>query len=100
MTCPASGDARNATERQGLVRRERSSADGRLAYVTLTVEGHALVERSMDELLRHEESLLAPLSEDQRSDLSDLLRILLNGLPRDNVTISIPSGTGNPAEMS
>ena len=67
-------------ERAGLVRRERSSADGRLAYVTLTAEGHALIERSVDELLRHEESLLAPLSEDQRSDLSDLLRILLDGL--------------------
>jgi DNA-binding MarR family transcriptional regulator len=66
-------------EREGLVRRERSAADGRLTYVTLTAEGHALIERSVDELLGHEESLLAPLSQQQRSELSDLLRLLLSG---------------------
>ena len=33
-------------EREGLVRRERSPADGRLSYVTLTAAGHALIERS------------------------------------------------------
>jgi DNA-binding MarR family transcriptional regulator len=87
-------------EREGLVRRERSAADGRLAYITLTAEGHALIERGVDELLRHEESLLAPLTEDQRSDLSDLLRILLNGLAGTCVTTSFRPGTGNPPEMS
>jgi DNA-binding MarR family transcriptional regulator len=87
-------------EREGLVRRERSSADGRLAYVTLTAEGHALIDRSVDELLRHEESLLAPLSEEQRSDLSGLLRILLIGLSGDTGITSFLSGTGNPPEMS
>jgi DNA-binding MarR family transcriptional regulator len=67
-------------EREGLVRRERSPADGRLSYVTLTPAGHALIERSVDGLLRHEEALLSELTVGQREDLSTLLRILLAGL--------------------
>jgi DNA-binding MarR family transcriptional regulator len=67
-------------EREGLVRRERSPADGRLSYATLTAEGHALIERSVDELLRHEEALLSGLGAGQREDLSALLRVLLASL--------------------
>ena len=67
-------------EREGLVRRERSPADGRLSYVTLTAAGHALVERSVDELLRHEEALLSGLAAAQREDLTALLRVLLGSL--------------------
>jgi DNA-binding MarR family transcriptional regulator len=64
-------------EREGLVRRERSGTDGRLSYVALTATGHALIERSVDGLLRHEEALLAPLTEDQREDLAAQLKTLL-----------------------
>jgi DNA-binding MarR family transcriptional regulator len=67
-------------ERRGLVTRERSGADGRQAYVTLTASGHALIERSVDDLLRHEESLLAALTPEQRDDLSATLRVLLASL--------------------
>lgn len=67
-------------EREGLVRRERSDADGRLSYVTLTDDGHALIERSVDELLRHEEALLAALTDDQRDQLTTQLRLLLASL--------------------
>jgi DNA-binding MarR family transcriptional regulator len=67
-------------ERAGLVTRERTGADGRLSYVTLTPEGHALIEASVDDLLRYEESLLAALTQDQRDDLSALLRVLLASL--------------------
>jgi DNA-binding MarR family transcriptional regulator len=67
-------------EREGLVRRERSPADGRLSYVTLTDAGHALIERSVDELLRHEEALLSGLATGQREDLTALLRVLLGSL--------------------
>jgi DNA-binding MarR family transcriptional regulator len=67
-------------ERAGLVTRERAGADGRLTYVTLTPEGHALIERSVDDLLRYEESLLAALTQAQRDDLSALLRVLLASL--------------------
>jgi DNA-binding MarR family transcriptional regulator len=67
-------------EREGLVARERSGDDGRITYVTLTAQGHALIERSVDDLLRHEESLLSALTPTQRYDLADLLRILLASL--------------------
>ena len=67
-------------EREGLVRRERSPADGRLSYVTLTASGQGLIERSVDELLRHEEALLSGLTAAQREDLTALLRVLLGGL--------------------
>jgi len=67
-------------EREGLVRRERSPADGRLSYVTLTAAGRALIERSVDELLRHEEALLSGLAGAQREDLTALLRVLLGSL--------------------
>lgn len=64
-------------EREGLVTRERSGTDGRQIYVTLTASGHALIERSVDDLLRYEESLLSALPPDQRDDLSSALRVLL-----------------------
>ncbi len=67
-------------EREGLVRRERSGADGRLSFVMLTTAGHALIERSVDGLLRHEETLLAALTEDQREDLAARLKTLLASL--------------------
>lgn len=67
-------------EREGLVRRERSGADGRLRCVTLTAAGHALVERSVDGLLRHEEALLSALTAEQRGQLSGQLKVLLASL--------------------
>jgi DNA-binding MarR family transcriptional regulator len=69
-------------ERAGLVRRDRSGPDGRSVLVTLTRSGHGLVERSVDELLRHEESLLGPLTARERAQLAGLLRTLLAGLTR------------------
>jgi DNA-binding MarR family transcriptional regulator len=67
-------------EREGLVARERSGDDARVTYVTLTAQGHALIERSVDDLLRYEESLLSALTLPQRHDLAELLRILLASL--------------------
>ncbi|HEY6749432.1 MAG TPA: MarR family winged helix-turn-helix transcriptional regulator [Mycobacteriales bacterium] len=67
-------------EAQGLVRRHRSGPDGRSVTVELTAAGHALVERTVDDLLRHEETLLTGLSPDQRAQLTDLLRVLLADL--------------------
>jgi DNA-binding MarR family transcriptional regulator len=70
-------------ERAGLVRRGRSDADGRLSYVTLTEAGHALVERSVDGLLRHEETLLSALTGEQRGQLAEQLKVLLASLTPD-----------------
>jgi DNA-binding MarR family transcriptional regulator len=59
-----------------------SGDDGRVTYVTLTAQGHALIERSVDDLLRYEESLLSALTPTQREDLAELLRVLLGSLTR------------------
>jgi DNA-binding MarR family transcriptional regulator len=67
-------------ERDGLVQRVRAGRDARSVRVTLTPAGHALVERTVDDLLRHEEALLAPLTDSERTRLAALLRTLLAGL--------------------
>ncbi|GAA1970745.1 MarR family winged helix-turn-helix transcriptional regulator [Amycolatopsis minnesotensis] len=67
-------------ERAGYVQRVRSADDGRGVFVELTERGHDLIERTVDQLLRHEEDLLAGLSDRQRDDLSELLRVLLADL--------------------
>jgi DNA-binding MarR family transcriptional regulator len=69
-------------ERAGLVTRAKSGTDGRQSHVALTDAGHALIEQSVDDLLRYEESLLSALSDDQRDSLSALLRLLLADLAR------------------
>jgi DNA-binding MarR family transcriptional regulator len=67
-------------ERDGWVRRLRPGTDGRAVLVELTLAGHALIERTVDELLTHEQSLLSALTEQQQEQLSDLLRALLRDL--------------------
>jgi DNA-binding MarR family transcriptional regulator len=67
-------------EARGLVERVRSTRDGRGVEVTLTAAGQALVERTVDDLLHHEESLLATLTDEDRRQLAGLLRRLLSGL--------------------
>jgi DNA-binding MarR family transcriptional regulator len=67
-------------EAQGLVRRHREGPDGRSVTVELTATGRELVDRSIDDLLRHEETLLSGLTPDQRDQLTELLRILLADL--------------------
>ena len=67
-------------EDQGLVRRHREGPDGRSVTVELTAAGHALVKSTVDDLLRHQETLLTGLTPDQRSGLAELLRVLLADL--------------------
>jgi DNA-binding MarR family transcriptional regulator len=45
--------------------------------VELTAAGHERIERTLDELLRHEQRLLAGLADDQRDRLEEALRALL-----------------------
>lgn len=69
-------------ERDGLVERVRGGRDGRAVLVSLTATGHAVVERTVDDLLSHEESLLSSLSQVDRDRLTGLLRTLLADLTR------------------
>ncbi|ASO22316.1 DNA-binding MarR family transcriptional regulator [Actinoalloteichus hoggarensis] len=67
-------------EAEGLVLVHRTESGRRTIGVELTEEGHAEVERSVDDLLRHEESLIDHLDPAQRDQLTELLRVLLAGL--------------------
>jgi len=81
MVSPGAVSQRVArAEREGLVRRLRSTDDARGVLVELTDEGHELIERTVDDLLHHEETLLESLTTTEREQLSHLLRTLLAGL--------------------
>ncbi|TDE14098.1 MarR family winged helix-turn-helix transcriptional regulator [Jiangella asiatica] len=67
-------------EASGLVRRERSGRDGRSVVVALTDAGRELNERVVAELLRHEETLLDGLADDELDTLAGLLKALLGQL--------------------
>ncbi len=63
-------------EVEGLVTRRASDASRRAIAVTLTAAGHRLIERTVHELLGHEESLLDGLGADDRTALARGLELL------------------------
>jgi DNA-binding MarR family transcriptional regulator len=60
-------------EQAGLVIRSRSDASRRAIAVALTPAGHELIERTVRELLTHEESLIASLTDEERPALATML---------------------------
>jgi DNA-binding MarR family transcriptional regulator len=58
---------------RGLVRREESAADRRATALHLTADGEALLAETLERVKAHERRVLAPLSEDERRQLSDML---------------------------
>jgi DNA-binding MarR family transcriptional regulator len=69
-------------EREGLVTRSASDAGRRAVAVTLTAAGHELVERSVRDLLAHEEELVGGLTAEDRQTLAELLGRLDPGAGR------------------
>lgn len=63
-------------ERDGLVRRRPGPGRTRTVLVSLTDAGHELVEQLVDRVLGRESELLDGLTEDQRAQLAELLRLL------------------------
>lgn len=70
-------------ERAGLVRRERSSRDGRSIVAVLTEAGAAKAEAAFREDMTREARRLAHLSPEERSAIAVLLRKLLAGMEAD-----------------
>jgi DNA-binding MarR family transcriptional regulator len=64
-------------ERQGLIERALDPADRRAIVVSLTANGHRLVDQIAAEHLANERQLLAPLSRKEQDTLADLLKKLL-----------------------
>ena len=60
-------------ERAGLIHRAPGGAGRKSVVVTLTDEGHALIERSVDSVLGREASLVAGLTPEERVTLVHLL---------------------------
>ncbi|MET7464965.1 MarR family transcriptional regulator [Nonomuraea sp. NPDC005501] len=69
-------------ERDGLVRRAPGATGRKSVDVSLTDEGHALIERSVDSVLSREAGLVAGLSEDERATLVRLLAKLTTDVRR------------------
>ena len=60
-------------EEAGWITRSPSTASRRAVAVSLTQAGHALIEATVRDLLTHEETLVADLTDDERRTLSRLL---------------------------
>jgi DNA-binding MarR family transcriptional regulator len=85
-TLVTSGTMTNRIDRlteAGLVHREPDPRDRRGVLVTLTDEGKAQVDAALADLLASERQLLAGLSDDQRTALAGMLRVLLAPLDAD-----------------
>jgi DNA-binding MarR family transcriptional regulator len=79
-TLVTSGTMTNRIDRlaaAGLVRREPDPRDRRGVLVTLSERGQTVVDAALTDLLDREQALLAGLGEEQRQQLTDLLRTLL-----------------------
>ncbi|MCW5251324.1 MULTISPECIES: MarR family winged helix-turn-helix transcriptional regulator [unclassified Streptomyces] len=63
-------------ERDGLIRRIRSTEDRRSVYAELTPAGFALIDRIIDDHLEREREMLASLDEGEQEQLARLLRKL------------------------
>ncbi|OEU96053.1 MarR family winged helix-turn-helix transcriptional regulator [Streptomyces oceani] len=64
-------------ERQGLVTRAPGRSRARTVDVSLTQEGHDLVEATVDQVLWREAELVGGLTEAQQAQLTELLGVLL-----------------------
>ncbi len=64
-------------EREGLVRRAAAGDGSRAVNVTLTRTGHALVERTVDQVLGREAELVRGIAAGERTELAALLDRLL-----------------------
>ncbi|MET9442001.1 MarR family transcriptional regulator [Streptomyces sp. NPDC006610] len=69
-------------EAEGLVRRAPGTTGRRAVEVSLTAEGHALIERSVDAVLGREASLVSDLSAQERDSLIGLLEKLTTDVRR------------------
>jgi len=69
--------------RQGLVEKHAHPTDARQVIVKLTEKGQALKQLIPEMMVRHEEQMLAGISEVERAFLMRLLKQMLNNLEDD-----------------
>ncbi|MFC5835054.1 MarR family winged helix-turn-helix transcriptional regulator [Nonomuraea insulae] len=81
-------------EREGLIRRSPGDTGRKSVAVTLTDEGHALIERSVDSVLGREASLVTGLSAAERVTLAELLEKLTIDVQHRIATTEPPAVSG------
>ena len=74
LTSGSISTAVNRLEKRKLVRRDPSVDDARVSYVSLTGPGHALIQRIFSRHAQRMEDVFAPLSEEERVSLEELLK--------------------------
>lgn len=79
-------------EQAGLVERQTRTDGSRAVVVSLTEAGHALIERTVDQVLSRESELVSSLTPTERDLLANKLQLLL-----DDVTERVESDSGKPA---
>jgi DNA-binding MarR family transcriptional regulator len=67
----------NHLEQRGLVRRQPDPKDARSIRVRLTAAGRRSVDHALQDLVVREDALLSGLDADQRSDLANLLKVVV-----------------------
>jgi DNA-binding MarR family transcriptional regulator len=67
----------NHLEQRGLVRRQPDPKDARSIRVRLTAAGRRSVDDALQDLVVREDALLSGLDADQRSDLANLLKVVV-----------------------
>jgi DNA-binding MarR family transcriptional regulator len=88
-------------ERSGLVRRERATADRRVAVVCLTNRGRDVQGRALHAHLRNEEDVLASMIDADREAIADIVCRFLIALedgdprPHRSARAVIQAGTGS-----
>lgn len=72
-------------EAMGLARREPDPSDRRGRLIALTDQGRSLIDAAVEQHVRNEERVLAPISHERREQLAALLREILLALdgPRE-----------------
>lgn len=72
----------NQLEKAGLVERVRSPEDGRGFLISLSPQGHELIDEAVTAHVETQAELVAALTDEQRAQLDDLLKQFLCRLER------------------
>lgn len=70
----------HSTSARAMTRDDHGERDQRAVWIELTPQGRELVETTVETLLRHEDTLVAELGEEEIAALADSLRRLLRNL--------------------
>ena len=89
LTSGSGTTAIDRLEKRGLVERHSEPGDRRTRVVHLTAAGRRLIRKAFDRHAADMEAVAAPLSQDDRARLAELLRKLGKGETKENATETV-----------